>query len=175
MAKQSVWSQVSIWPLITASASAAALTALLLYGMQSARTLQATSTALQRASELSGEPQVAHSQLSLLQRGLENRTYVGESLRSLAADRDRGNSTLAALRAAIAAAGLTYDTNIAQKMAPVHTQWDKLDLALQHIGTFSADELYIDTAAGSAYSAQGTQLKRVVDALLGTRRRAPGN
>ena len=87
MAKQSVWSRVSIWPLVTASASAAALTALLLYGMQSARTLQATSTALQRSSELSGEPQVVHSQLSLLQRGLENRTYVGESLRSLAAER----------------------------------------------------------------------------------------
>ena len=166
MAKQSVWSQVSIWPLITASASAAALTALLLYGMQSARTLQATSTALQRASELSGEPQVAHAQLSLLQRGLENRTYVGESLRSLAADRDRGNSTFAALRTAIGTAGLTYDTNIAQKMAPVHTQWDKLDLALQHIGTFSPDDLYIDTAAGSAYTAQGTQLKRTVDTLL---------
>jgi len=166
MAKQSVWSQVSIWPLITASVSAAALTALLLYGMQSARTLQATSTALQRASELSGEPQVAHAQLSLLQRGLENRTYVGESLRSLAADRDRGNNTFAALRTAIGTAGLTYDTNIAQKMAPVHTQWDKLDLALQHIGTFSPDNLYIDTAAGSAYTAQGTQLKRTVDTLL---------
>ena len=166
MAKQSVWSQVSIWPLITASVSAAALTALLLYGMQSARTLQATSTALQRASELSGEPQVAHAQLSLLQRGLENRTYVGESLRSLAADRDRGDSTFAALRTAIGTAGLTYDTNIAQKMAPVHTQWDKLDLALQHIGTFSPENLYIDTAAGSAYTAQGTQLKRTVDTLL---------
>jgi two-component system chemotaxis sensor kinase CheA len=166
MAKQSVWSQVSIWPLITASVSAAALTALLLYGMQSARTLQATSTALQRASELSGEPQVAHAQLSLLQRGLENRTYVGESLRSLAADRDRGNNTFAALRTAIESAGLTYDTNIAQKMAPVHTQWDKLDLALQHIGTFSAENLYIDTAAGSAYTSQGTQLKRTVDTLL---------
>ncbi len=166
MAKQSVWSQVSIWPLITASASAAALTALLLYGMQSARTLQATSTALQRASELSGEPQVAHAQLSLLQRGLENRTYVGESLRSLAAERDHGNSTFAALRTAIETAGLTYDTNIAQKMAPVHAQWDKLDLALQHVGTFNPEELYVDTAAGSAYSAQGTQLKRAVDTLL---------
>jgi two-component system chemotaxis sensor kinase CheA len=166
MAKQSVWSQVSIWPLITASASAAALTALLLYGMQSARTLQATSTALQRASELSGEPEVAHAQLSLLQRGLENRTYVGESLRSLAAERDHGNSTFAALRTAIDAAGLTYDTNIAQKMAPVHAQWDRLDLALQHIGAFSPEELYVDTAAGSAYSARGTQLKRSVDGLL---------
>ena len=166
MAKQSVWSQVSIWPLITASVSAAALTALLLYGMESARTLQATSTALQRASELSGEPQVAHSQLSLLQRGLENRTYVGESLRALAADRDRGNNTFAALKTAIAAAGLTDDTDIAQKMAPVHAQWDKLDLALQQIGGFSADELYIDTAAGSAYSAHGNQLKKLVDGQL---------
>ncbi len=166
MAKQSVWSQVSIWPLITASASAAALTALLLYGMQSARTLQATSTALQRASELSGEPQVAHAQLSLLQRGLENRTYVGETMRSLAADRDRGNSTFAALRSAIATAGLTYDTNIAQKMAPVHAQWDRLDAALRHIGTFSPEDLYVDTAAGSAYTAQGTQLKHAVDTLL---------
>jgi two-component system chemotaxis sensor kinase CheA len=166
MAKQSVWSRVSIWPLVTASVSAAALTALLLYGMQSARTLQATSTALQRSSELSGEPQVVHSQLSLLQRGLENRTYVGESLRSLAAERDRGNSTLAALRSSIAAAGLTYDTGIARKMANVHSHWDVLDLALQHIAAFNAEELYVDTAAGSAYSAQGTALKRTVDTLL---------
>jgi two-component system chemotaxis sensor kinase CheA len=166
MAKQSVWSQVSIWPLITASVSAAALTALLLYGMQSARTLQATSTALQQASELSGEPQVAHAQLSLLQRGLENRTYVGESLRTLAAERDHGNSTFAALQTAIEAAGLTYDSNIAQKMVPVHAEWDKLDLALQHIGTFSPEDLYVDTAAGSAYTSQGTQLKRAVDTLL---------
>ena len=166
MAKQSVWSRVSIWPLVTASASAAALTALLLYGMQSARTLQATSTALQKSSELSGEPQVVHSQLALLQRGLENRTYVGESLRSLAADRDRGNGTLAGLRSTIAAAGLTYDTGIARKMASVHSQWGALDLALQRIGTFNAEELYVDTAAGSAYSAQGTALKRMVDTLL---------
>jgi hypothetical protein len=166
MAKQSVWSRVSIWPLVTASASAAALTALLLYGMQSARTLQATSTALQRSSELSGEPQVVHSQLALLQRGLENRTYVGESLRSLAADRDRGNGTLAGLRSTIAAAGLTYDIGIARKMASVHSQWEALDLALQRIGAFNAEELYVDTAAGSAYSSQGTALKRMVDTLL---------
>src|ERR1700735_873639 len=137
MAKHAVWSQASIWPLITASASAAALTALLLYGMPSPRTWQPTSTALQRASELSGEPQVAHSQLSLLQRGLENRTYVGESLRSLAAERDRGNNTLAGLRSTIAAAGLTNDTGIARKMANVHSHWGALDLALQHIGAFS--------------------------------------
>jgi two-component system, chemotaxis family, sensor kinase CheA len=166
MAKQSVWSRVSIWPLFTASASAAALTALLLYGMQSARTLQATSSALQRSSELSGEPQVVHSQLSLLQRGLENRTYVGESLRSLAAERDRGNSTLAGLRTTIATAGLTYDSGIARTMASVHSHWGALDLALQHISAFSPEELYVDTAAGSAYSAQGTALKRMVDGLL---------
>ncbi|HEV2704122.1 MAG TPA: hypothetical protein VGV09_21035, partial [Steroidobacteraceae bacterium] len=166
MAKQSVWSQVSIWPLVTASASAAALTALLLYGMQSARTLQATSTALQRASELSGEPQVAHSQLALLQRGLENRTYVGDSLRSLAADRDRGDSTLAALGSAITNAGLTRDSELAQKMATVRGRWDNLDHDLQHIGTFSAEDLYIDTAAGSGYSTLGTQLKHAVDTSL---------
>jgi signal transduction histidine kinase len=166
MAKQSVWSRVSIWPLVTASASAAGLTALLLYGMQTARTLQATSAALQQSSELSGEPQVVRSQLALLQRGLENRTYVGESLRSLAADRDQGNSTLKGLRTTIASAGLTYDAGIARKMANVHSHWDALDLALQQIGTFNAEELYIDTAAGSAYSTQGTALKRMVDALL---------
>ena len=166
MAKQSAWSQVSIWPLITASVSATALTALLLYGMQSARTLQATSTALQRASELSGEPQVAHSQLALLQRGLENRTYVGDSIRSLAADRDRGNNTFAALRIAIASAGLTADAHLAPKMALVRTQWAALDNALQRIGTFNPEELYVDTATGSAYSLQGTALKRAVDTHL---------
>ena len=166
MAKQSAWSQVSIWPLITASVSAAALTALLLYGMQSARTLQATSTALQRASELSGLPQVANSQLALLQRGLENRTYVGDSLRSLAADRDGGNDTFAALRTAIASAGLTADANLASQMALVRTQWATLDDALRRIGTFNPEELYVDTATGSAFSPRGTALKRAVDTHL---------
>jgi two-component system chemotaxis sensor kinase CheA len=166
MAKQSVWSRVSIWPLVTASASAAALTALLLYGMQSAQTLQATSTALQRSSELSGEPQIVHSQLSLLQRGLENRTYVGESLQSLAAERDRGNHTLTALQSAIASAGLSDDPGIARTLANVHTHWGALDLSLQHVVTFSPEALYVDTATGSNYSAQGAALKLTVDALL---------
>ena len=95
MVKASVWSRVSIWPLLTATGSAAALTALLLFGMQSVRTLQAASTALQRASELSGEPQVTHSVLSLVQRSLENRTFAGDSLQSLEADRERDNGTIA--------------------------------------------------------------------------------
>ncbi len=163
---RSVWSRVSLWPLITASASAAALTALLLYGMHSARTLQATSTALQSSSELSGEPEIVHAQLALLQRGLENRTYVGESLQSLAAARGRGNHTLAALQAALASAGLTRDSGIAGKMASVRMYWDALDLALRDIGTFSPEALYVDTAAGSTYSAPGAALKRSVDTLL---------
>ncbi len=129
MAKQSVWSRVSIWPLVAASLSAAALTALLVYGMQSARALQATSTALQQSSALSGEPEVVHSQLALLQRGLENRTYVGESLRTLAADRDDGNNTLAALRASIATAGLATDPGVAGKLANAQTHWGALDQA----------------------------------------------
>jgi two-component system chemotaxis sensor kinase CheA len=166
MEKRFVWSRVSLWPLVTASASAAALTALLLYGMQTAKTLQATSTALQSSSELSGEPEIVHSQLALLQRGLENRTYVGDSLQSLAAARDRGNHTLAALQSSIATAGLTHDIGIARKMESVHTQWNSLDLALLRIGSFTPEELYVDSAAGSDYSARGTALKRSVDSQL---------
>lgn len=166
MEKRSVWSRVSLWPLVTASASAAALTALLLYGMQSARTLQATSTALQSSSELSGEPEIVHAQLALLQRGLENRTYVGDTLQSLAVARDRGNHTLAALQSSIATAGLTRDSGIARRMESVHAQWDGLDLALQRVGSFTPEELYVDSAAGSDYSGQGTALKRSVDTLL---------
>src|SRR5579871_956687 len=163
MEKRLLWSRVSLWPLVTASASAAALTALLLYGMQTAKTLQATSTALQSSSELSGEPEIVHSQLALLQRGLENRTYVGDSLQSLAATRDRGNHTLAALQLSIATAGLSHDIGIANRMESVRTQWNALDLALQRIGTFTPEELYVDSAAGSDYSTQGAALKRNVD------------
>ncbi len=166
MEKRFVWSRVSLWPLVTASASAAALTALLLYGMQTAKTLQATSTALQSSSELSGEPEIVHAQLALLQRGLENRTYVGDSLQSLAAARDRGDQTLAALQSSIATAGLTHDFGIARKMESVHTQWNSLDLALLRIGSFTPEELYVDSAAGSDYSARGTALKRSVDSQL---------
>jgi len=166
MAKQSVWSKVSIWPLVTACVSAAALTALLLYGLQSARTLQASSTALQKASELSGEPQVVRSQLALLQRGLENRTYVGDGLSALSAERDRGNQVLGALRSAVAAAGLTYDSGIALDLEAVRLRWGALDRALEYIGKFNPGDLYVDTASGSGYSSQGTALKRAVDGLV---------
>jgi two-component system, chemotaxis family, sensor kinase CheA len=166
MGKASVWSRVSIWPLLTASASAAALTALLLYGMQSARTLQAASTALQRASELSVEPQVTHSLLSLVQRSLENRTFAGDSLQALEANRDRDNGTLAALRAAVMSAGLAHDADIAPKLAVIDSQWSARDRALQNLRRFDQEDLYVDNAAGSGYAANGVALKRAVDGLL---------
>ncbi|HTV79103.1 MAG TPA: ATP-binding protein [Steroidobacteraceae bacterium] len=166
MAKASVWSRVSIWPLLTASLSAAALTALLLYGMQSARTLQAASTALQRASELSGEPQVSHSLLSLIQRSLENRTFVGDSLQVLETDRQRDNATLAALRAAVGSAGLAHDPDISAKVAGIDSQWATRDRTLQRLTRFDAEDLYVDTASGSGYSASGAAFKRAVDGLV---------
>jgi two-component system chemotaxis sensor kinase CheA len=166
MGKASVWSRVSIWPLLTASASAAALTALLLYGMQSARTLQAASTALQRASELSVAPQVTHSLLSLVQRSLENRTFAGDSLQSLEANRDRDNATLAALRSAVNSAGLAHDADIAPKLGVIDSQWSARDRALQNLRRFDQEDLYVDNAAGSGYSANGAALKRAVDGLL---------
>ena len=166
MVKASVWSRVSIWPLLTATGSAAALTALLLFGMQSVRTLQAASTALQRASELSGEPQVTHSVLSLIQRSLENRTFVGDSLQSLEADRQRNNATLAALHGAVGSAGLAHDADIAPKLALIDSQWTARDRALQRLGNFDPEALYVDTAAGSGYSANGAALKRSVDGLV---------
>lgn len=166
MAKASVWSRVSIWPLLTASLSAAALTALLLYGMQSARTLQAASTALQRASELSGEPQVSHSLLSLIQRSLENRTFVGDSLQVLETDRQRDNATLAALRAAVGSAGLAHDPDISAKLAGIDSQWATRDRTLQRLTRFDAEDLYVDTASGSGYSASGAAFKRAVDGLV---------
>jgi two-component system, chemotaxis family, sensor kinase CheA len=166
MAKASVWSRVSIWPLLTATGSAAALTALLLYGMQSAHTLQAASTALQRASELSGEPQVTHSLLSLAQRSLENRSFVGDSLQSLEADRVRDNGTIAALRSAVDGAGLAHDADIAPKLASIDSQWAARDRALLRLSRFDPEDLYVDTAAGSGYSANGASLKRAVDGLV---------
>jgi two-component system, chemotaxis family, sensor kinase CheA len=166
MAKASVWSRVSIWPLLTATGSAAALTALLLYGMQSARTLQAASTALQRASELSGEPQVTHSLLSLVQRSLENRSFVGDSLQSLEADRVRDNGTIAALRSAVDGAGLAHDADIAPKLASIDSQWAARDRALLRLAKFDPEDLYVDSAAGSGYSANGASFKRAVDGLV---------
>ena len=54
--------------------------------------LQSASSALQLASSLTAQPQFLRSELTLIQRGLETQTYVGNSLRALAASRAASGS-----------------------------------------------------------------------------------
>src|SRR5260221_339237 len=82
MARLSLTHRVQWLPITVAMACAVALALLLFTGVRLAARLQSASTALQVASGLVAEPQLMRSELTLIQRGLETRTYVGDSLRA---------------------------------------------------------------------------------------------
>jgi len=144
----------------------AALTALLAYGMRRASELQSASAALQLASELGSQPQLLHSELTLIQRGLESQTYVGDSLRTVNAGLDTSVSGFQQLRDSLAAAGLQNDAGIAGPLENALTAWQPFETQLQRLADIKSADLYADTARGSALTASGLQLKRAVDNLL---------
>src|SRR5258705_5804036 len=109
MARLSLTHRVQWLPITVAMACAVALALLLVTGVRLAARLQSASTALQVASGLVAEPQLMRSELTLIQRGLETRTYVGDSLRALAVSRNRSNQAYAKLAAAVHEAGSGAD------------------------------------------------------------------
>ena len=158
MARQSLNHRVQWLPIAATAVCTAALALLLFTGVRLAARLQSTSSALQLASGLTTQPQLLHSELTLIQRGLETQTYVGDSLRALAASRAASNLAYAQLAAAMRAAGLAGRSDTATLFATARGHWQPLDAGLAGLaGTRSAD-LYVDSASGSALTTAGAAL-----------------
>jgi two-component system chemotaxis sensor kinase CheA len=155
------WLQIAVAVLF-----ASVLTLLLVLGMRSASELRSLSTALQMASELSARPQLMRSELTLIQHGLETQTYVGQSLRNLAAMRESSDQSYALLQNNLKLAGLDADTSISTPLDTVLQRWQGLDRRLTVLATIRDTGLYTDTASGSELSPTGRELKTAVDDLL---------
>ena len=98
--------------------------------MGAASRLQAASSALQLAAQLSGQPQLISAELTLIQRGLETTTYVGASVRAISDLRMPPMKTLADVQSDVQAAGLTSDADIAASLAAIRRRWSELDRKL---------------------------------------------
>ncbi len=171
MARLSLNQRVQWLPLAVTALCTTALALLLFSGVQLAARLQSASSALQLASALSSQPQLLRSELTLIQRGLETQTYVGDSLRSLAAGRAASNKAYTRLAAAMREAGLATRSDTAALYSQAHSNWQPLDSGLAGLEKSRSGELYADTAGGSALTASGTTLKRTVDELLASQSR----
>jgi two-component system, chemotaxis family, sensor kinase CheA len=171
MARLSLNQRVQWLPLAVTALCTTALALLLFSGVQLAARLQSASSALQLASALSSQPQLLRSELTLIQRGLETQTYVGDSLRSLAAGRASSNHAYTHLADAMRAAGLATRSDTAALYTQARAHWQPLDSGLAGLEKSRAGELYADSAGGSALTASGTELKRSVDELLASQSR----
>lgn len=171
MARLSLNHRVQWLPIAITVACTAALALLLFAGVQLAARLQAASAALQIASSLTTQPQLIRSELTLIQRGLETQTYVGDSLRTLATSRTTGNQAYVQLAVAMRAAGLSGRSDTAGRYDQAQHHWQTLDTGLARLANTKAADLYADSANGSALTAAGARLKRMVDELLATQAR----
>lgn len=145
---------------------AGVLTLLLMLGIRRASELQSASAALQLASELSARPEVIRSELTLIQRGLETQTYIGQSLRSLSSMRETSNQSYGLLQESLKAAQLDGDGAISQPLREAFGRWQSLDRELSALGKMRETELYTDSANASDLSAPGKKLKAAVDDML---------
>jgi two-component system chemotaxis sensor kinase CheA len=145
---------------------ATVLTLLLVLGIRRASELQSASAALQLASELSSRPELMRSELTLIQRGLETQTYIGQSLRNLASMRETSNQSYSLLQDDLKAAKLEGDSAISQPLRQAFDRWQSLDKQLLALGKMRETELYTDSANASDLSAPGKRLKVAVDDLL---------
>lgn len=145
---------------------ATVLTLLLVLGIRRASELQSASAALQLASELSSRPELMRSELTLIQRGLETQTYIGQSLRNLASMRETSNQSYNLLQDDLKSAKLDGDTAISQPLRQAFDRWQSLDNQLTTLGKMRETELYTDSANASDLSAPGKKLKAAVDDML---------
>lgn len=159
-------------PIALALVCTATLSLLLFTGVQRAARLQSASTALQLAAGLSAQPQLMRSELTLIQRGLETQTFVGDSLRTLASSRDASNLAYAQLATAIQAAGLAGRGDTLDLLGKAQKLWAPLDQGLERLGGGRTGDLYSDSVTGSTLTAAGARLKRNVDELLATQTRS---
>jgi two-component system, chemotaxis family, sensor kinase CheA len=171
MARLSLNPRMQWLPIVVTVACTAALALLLFAGVQLAARLQAASTALQIASGLAARPQLIRSGLTLIQRGLETQTYVGDSLRALAGSRATGQQAYGQLAGAMHSAGLGAGSEGVDRYAQAQRHWRTLDAGLAGLADARAAELYADSANGSSLTAAGVRLKRKVDELLASQAR----
>jgi hypothetical protein len=161
LARPAQWGQLSLTMLF-----AAAVTLLLVLGVRGAGRLQAASSALQLATQLSERPQLLAAQLTLIQRGLEATTYVGESLSSLTALQRSSSNALRSLRAALLQARLLEQPGVTESLVNTELRWLHLDRDLSSISDLRGGLLYIDASTGSRLSASGKAMKAGVDGML---------
>src|SRR6185369_11601500 len=166
MARLKLHHRVHWLPIAVAVACTAALALLLFTGVRLAARLQSTSAALQLASSLTTQPQFLRSELTLIQRGLETQTYVGNSLRALAASRAVTNSSYAQLKTSMTRGGVAARTDTAALFASANAHWQPIDAGLARLEKARTADLYADSASGSTLTASGARLKRAVDEML---------
>jgi HPt (histidine-containing phosphotransfer) domain-containing protein len=147
---------------------AAALAVLSILGVRRADELQSASSALQLASQLSAQPQLIGAELTLIQRGLETTTYVGDSVRTLDGLRAGTATAFAAIQHNLRDAGLQADPAVNANLAAALSRWHGVDRGLDALRGRQGGELYSDTAAGSQLSAAGKSMKATVDGMLTT-------
>ncbi len=166
MARLSLTHRVQWLPIVVTAACTAGLALLLFTGVRLAARLQSASSALQLASSLTAQPQFLRSELTLLQRGLETQTYVGNSLRALAASRTASNVSYNRLASAMSKGRLSTRTDMASLFASASARWGPVDSGLAQLEQTKTKDLYSDSANGSTLTPAGAQLKRAVDELL---------
>ncbi|HQX47208.1 MAG TPA: ATP-binding protein [Steroidobacteraceae bacterium] len=152
-------------PVVVATSFAAVLTLLLTLGIQRASQLQSASAALQLASELRSLPQYFGTELTLAQRGLEARTFVGEPLADIATAQDGFDKALVRIDADLEAAGLGGSTDIQRIRGALDAAWLRFVPLLSAVGGHQGSP-YSDTLAGSRLNATGRALKADVDEAL---------
>src|SRR5271170_5436738 len=166
MARLTLGTRTQWLPILASIAFTVALTVLLAFGIERASQLRSASAALQGASDLSAQPQFLHSELTLIQRGPETQTYIGDALHAVANGRVSANRAYQQLTENLAAANLNHDPLIANQQRILGRQWQELDGRLEELEESHSGELYADTVSGSELTLTGRSLKRQVDQLL---------
>src|SRR5271170_2937527 len=166
MARLTLGTRTQWLPILASIAFTVALTVLLAFGIERASQLRSASAALQGASDLSAQPQFLHSELTLIQRGPETQTYIGDALHAVANSRVSANRAYQQLTENLAAANLNHDPLIANQQRILGRQWQELDGRLEELEESHSGELYADTVSGSELTLTGRSLKRQVDQLL---------
>jgi sensor histidine kinase regulating citrate/malate metabolism/HPt (histidine-containing phosphotransfer) domain-containing protein len=158
-------------PLIATLVFAGLLAIVLAYGMRRATQLQAASSALQSASTLAPQPQLITSQLTLIQRGLESATYVGDALGSIHDFRKGATDALRSISSIVERAGLKGEASVSGPLTAVQDKWRRYDAALAGLENVRADALYVDTVGGSQLSEPGRALRARINDLLSNQER----
>ncbi|MFO1410407.1 MAG: ATP-binding protein [Steroidobacteraceae bacterium] len=166
MPQRKVTARAQWLPVAAGALCTAALTLLLALGLKRAAELQSASAALQLASELSTRPDYIHSELTLVQRGLESQTWIGEPVRAVEQSARISAEALRDLELNVRAAGLESDPRVMQPLGVATRGWTPLARKLPLVTGATLTGLYADSSTGSQLSPAGRELKAAVDDLL---------